>query len=127
MTDKTPAQKLLMKPGLRVLFVHPPENVAALLGGLPSGVTVAENTQASVDFILFFAGSRQALEADLPHLSDLLKPAGMLWVAYHKGTSKIKSDINRDSIAAYAQTVGMTPVSLIAINDDWSALRVKQV
>jgi hypothetical protein len=123
---KTPAQKLLMKEGYRVLFVHPPDDIEALLGGLPSGVTVVEGASSPIDFILVFSASRQALESDLPRLKDLLQPSGLLWVAYHKGTSRVKSDINRDSIAAYAQTIGMTPVSLIAIDDDWSALRVKQ-
>jgi hypothetical protein len=49
----------------------------------------------------------------------------LLWIAYHKGTSKVKTDIHRDSINAYALTLGMVGVAMIAINDDWAALRLK--
>jgi hypothetical protein len=52
---------------------------------------------------------------------------GLLWVTYHKGTSKQKSDINRDSIAAYALTIGLQAVAMIPVDDDLSALRLKVV
>jgi hypothetical protein len=40
---------------------------------------------------------------------------------------KQKSDINRDSIAAYANTIGMQGVAMIPVDDDWLALRLKVV
>ena len=46
-------------------------------------------------------------------------------ITYHKGTSKTKTDINRDSINTYAQTIGLVGVAMISIDDDWSALRLK--
>lgn len=49
----------------------------------------------------------------------------MIWVIYHKGTSRIKTDINRDSINAYAQSIGLQGVAMVSINDDWAALRLK--
>ena len=70
---------------------------------------------------------RKDLEEQLPRLKPLLAPKGLLWVTYHKGTSKQKSDINRDSIAAYALTIGLQAVAMIAVDEDWSALRLKVV
>ena len=55
-----------------------------------------------VDGIQVFVANRAELEAQLPRLAKLLTPKGMLWVSYHKGTSKVKTDINRDTINAYA-------------------------
>jgi hypothetical protein len=49
----------------------------------------------------------------------------MIWVTYPKGTSKIKSDINRDSIWKYAQTIGLEAVAIFSVDGDWSALRPK--
>jgi hypothetical protein len=63
----------------------------------------------------------------LGKLKSLLTPGGMLWVTYYKGTAKTKTDINRDSINAYAQTIGLQGVAMISIDDDWSALRLKAV
>jgi hypothetical protein len=37
-----------------------------------------------------------------------------------------KSIIHRDSINAYAQTLGLVGVAMISIDDNWSALRLKQ-
>jgi hypothetical protein len=44
---------------------------------------------------------------------------------YHTGTSKVKTDINRDTLHAYARTIGLDGVSLISIDADWSAMRFK--
>jgi hypothetical protein len=49
----------------------------------------------------------------------------MLWVTYHKGTSKVKTDIHRDMINAYAHSIGLEGVAMISIDEDWSALRLK--
>jgi hypothetical protein len=51
----------------------------------------------------------------------------MLWVTYHKGTSKVKTDINRDTINAYAHSIGWEGVAMISIDDDWSAMRLKRI
>jgi ribosomal protein L25 (general stress protein Ctc) len=51
----------------------------------------------------------------------------MLWVTYHKGTSGVTTDINRDTIAAYARTQGMHAVAQIAVDENWSALRLSIV
>ena len=50
---------------------------------------------------------------------------GKLWVSYYKGTSKIKTDINRNNLREYAQSKGLKTVAMISINKDWSAMRLK--
>lgn len=125
MSEKTVAQKLLIKPGYTVLFVNPPVDLPTLLGEMPSALNTVPAAGESTDFILAFIASRAELEAALPVLKMRMKPGGLLWVAYHKGTSKVKIDINRDSIYTYGLTLGLTGVAMIAINDDWAALRLK--
>ena len=51
----------------------------------------------------------------------------VLWFAYPKGTSKIKTDINRDSIRTTGEGFGITTVTAISINDTWSALRFRPI
>ena len=127
MPDKSVAEKLLIKPGQKVLLVNQPKGYRALLGELPKNVKVLKETAEAVDLIQVFVASRKELEEHLPGLKALLAPKGLLWVTYHKGTSKQKSDINRDSIAAYAKTVGLQAVAMISVDEDWSALRLKVV
>jgi hypothetical protein len=82
-------------------------------------VTVVKALTQPVDLIQLFVANRRELEEQLPRLKAALKPDGMLWITYHKGTSRIKTDINRDSINAYAQTIGLVGVAMISIDDDW--------
>jgi hypothetical protein len=37
----------------------------------------------------------------------------------------MKGDINRDTITAYAETIGLEGVAIVSIDEDWSALRLK--
>jgi hypothetical protein len=52
---------------------------------------------------------------------------GVLWFAYPKGTSKVKTDINRDTIRVTGEEYGITTVTAISIDDTWSALRFRPV
>ncbi len=127
MADKTVAQKLLIKEGRTVLIVNAPKEYASLLGNLPERVILRKQPSGPADLIQVFVKDRKALEDQLIRLRGLLNPNGILWVTYPKGTSKIKADINRDSINAYAKTIGLQGVAMIAIDEDWSALRLKPV
>ena len=125
MSDKSIAEKLLIKPGRTVLFVNAPPGYRTRIGALPPNATILKAVGAPADVIQVFVKSRAELEAELPKLKRALAPNGLLWVTYAKGTSKLKGDINRNSIAAYAHTIGMEGVAMISIDDDWSALRLK--
>ena len=127
MSDKSVAEKLLIRPGQKILLVNQPKGYRAVLGAIPKGVTLLKEAAEAADLIQVFVGSRKDLEAQLPRLKPLLAPKGLLWVTYPKGTSKRKSDINRDSIAAYAGTIGLQAVAMISVDDDSSALRLKVV
>jgi hypothetical protein len=51
----------------------------------------------------------------------------VLWFAYPKGTSKIKTDIHRDTIRITGEKYNITTVAAISINDTWSALRFRPI
>jgi len=125
MSDKTIAQKLMIKEGRSVFLRNAPHGYKSTLGTLPKNVAVVKTLTQPVDLIQLFVANRRELEEQLPRLKAALKPDGILWITYHKGTSGIKTDINRDSINTYAQTIGLVGVAMISIDDDWSALRLK--
>jgi hypothetical protein len=127
MTEKSPAEKMLLKPGKKVLIVNAPPDLPGLIGPLPEGVIRVEGTDQAAEVILAFIKDRRELEDRLPGLKSMMAPGGALWVAYYKGTARIKTDIHRDSINAYAGTLGLTGVAMISIDQDWSALRLKGV
>jgi predicted CoA-binding protein len=127
MPEKSVADKLLIKSGYRVRFINPPEGLDQLLGQRPASIEVSPTPDQLADLLLVFFNSRLEMEAQLDILTALIKPGGVLWVAYHKGTSPVKTDINRDSINAYAKTIGLQGVAMISIDKNWSALRLKKI
>jgi len=129
MSEKTIVQKLLIKEGYRVLVANAPQGYVASLAELPSGVTVATGLDSAgpFDVIQTFVSSQGAFEAQLSGLNARLKPQGLLWITYPKGAAVIKSDITRDTIWRYAKTVGLEGVAMVAVDDRWSAMRLKRV
>lgn len=130
MSERSIAQKMQIKPGRSVRLVNAPQNATALLSGRPEDIRLLDEpapgeTVLPADILILFAHHRTDLETLLPDLRTAITPGGIIWVAYHKGTSLVKTDINRDSIWRYAQTIGMNAVSQVSIDDDWSALRLK--
>jgi hypothetical protein len=128
MAGKSIAEKMQIKPGEKILLLDAPEGYAEMLGKLPEKAAIVPALENDLDVIQIFTAKQAELEKHLPELRKLLKADGKLWVSYPKGTSrKYQSEINRDSIAAYAISVGLQPVRQIAIDEDWSALRFKIV
>ena len=58
---------------------------------------------------------------------DKIEFDSVLWFAYPKGTSKIKTDINRDTIRVTGEQFNITTVTAVSINDTWSALRFRPI
>ncbi|MGK5009486.1 DUF3052 family protein [Janthinobacterium sp. MDB2-8] len=125
MPDKTAFDKMVVKNAKNLAVLNDGGEHAALLAQLPAERRVSEGESA--DWILLFARSRAELERYLPAAQARLAPGGALWVAYRKGGVKAGSDIHRDDLRHFAQTVGLDSVAIIAIDAGWSALRLKQV
>jgi hypothetical protein len=122
MSDKSIAEKLQAK-GSRTLAVLNAKPALDRALGIPS----RRAPPAKTDVVVFFAASRAQLEGKLPGLLAKLGAASILWVAYPKLTSALADDLSRDVIHTWAPSLGLDTVSQIAIDDDWSALRLKRV
>jgi hypothetical protein len=127
MSDKSIAQKLFIKPGNKFLLIDPPAGYLAQMGEFPEGTIILSDSSCLVEVIQVFVTNRAELIEQLPRLKQLLALKGMIWVTYHKGTSKVKTDINRDTINTYAHTIRLEGVAMISIDEDWSALRLKLI
>ena len=125
MPGKTIGEKLMLKSGQTLLLLNPPAGYETSLGAMPKNVKLTTTPSGKADAIQAFVSSRKELQDSLPKLKKIINPAGMIWVTYPKGTSSIKTDINRDSIRTYAETLGLETVAIFSVNSDWSALRLK--
>jgi hypothetical protein len=82
----------------------------------------------SFQFALAFVTRQTEIDQLIPKLAQLLDGDGMIWFAYPKSSSKrYKCDFNRDTGWNSVGDHGFEPVCLVAIDEDWSALRFRRV
>jgi len=76
---------------------------------------------------LAFATTQQQVNALAPTIAQQAEGDAIVWLAYPKGTSKkYKSQINRDNGWNALGYEGFEPVRMVAIDEDWSAVRFRR-
>ena len=89
------------------------------------GAPVPVELTGGHDWILLYAADRAALEASLHAASESLASPGTLWIAYPKGTSRNQSDLTRDAGWDSIRDEDLRWLSLVAIDDRWSAFSLR--
>jgi hypothetical protein len=126
--DKTPAEKMRLKPGMTAALLRVPSELRSRLG-VPDDVRVADDPAvagpAGAGFLLDFAMTQAEAEAQLTALEPLVGEKTVAWLVYPKGSKAAGHDLSRDTIWRFAQTIGLTLVASVAIDETWSAVRLK--
>jgi hypothetical protein len=123
----TLAHKLRMKPGQQVLILNAPPGYIQGLGHLPEGIEPADAPRGQYDLVHLFVASRAELERLGPVALQSVKYDGLLWISYPKQSAKAKTDLNRDVGWDLVTGAGLRPVTQVAIDETWSALRFRPV
>lgn len=125
MSASSLAKKLLLKPGYRAAIVNAPAAYTERLQPLPEGAQLVDALQSALDFVQVFVRNAAELEQVGPAALKAVKPDGLLWVCYPKGGAKAGTDLNRDILWARMSSEGLAGVSMVAIDDTWSAMRFR--
>ena len=126
--EKTLKEKFQFKNVTRLAVRNAPRGYGERLAPQLEGIELVTGPEARADALLLFVNNMaeaQALTPDAVEVVAEVKPEGVLWVAYPKGSSKVKTDINRDTLWPVVQAHGWRLVRQIAIDDVWSALRFR--
>jgi hypothetical protein len=113
------ADKLLLKPDAAVWLSDPAR--LPLIGPLPQGTRMVEAMSDATAAILFAdddATIRRLLEAN----RKLLTSPALVWILYPKAG---RTDINRDTLWPIVADYGLRPITQVAVDDIWSALRFR--
>jgi len=124
---KTPLiKKLRIQSGQRVLILNAPSGYFDLLGDLPEDVTVSESAGGDAyEFVQFFAKDSEDLKSLRPVALAAVAYDGLLWLCYPKKSSGVDSDLSREVVWEMMNGTGFRPVTQIAIDKTWSALRFR--
>ncbi|GGG11776.1 YdeI/OmpD-associated family protein [Pontibacter amylolyticus] len=119
------AKKLNLKSGWQVLVLNAQAGIAEALQTQGMEVHTTPAAGIAYDAVQIFATDSRELNYYVPLAEPALKRKGLLWVAYPKKSSGIKSDLNRDVGWEAVTGLGYAPVRQVAVDDTWSSLRFK--
>jgi len=92
----------------------------------PKEVARVDSLPEGAQAVLGFAADRQALAALVARVLPGLDREAVHWLAYPKKSSRCyRSDLTRDQGWAPLLPYNYEPVSQVALDEDWSALRFK--
>lgn len=123
MSEKTNAEKLQIKDDDVVWVISTNDEEGALLDPLPDGVETVDEAVDGMSAVILFVEDRNALVTQLDEILPQLGSTPSIWIAYPKGN---RTDINRDSIWELVGEYGWQLVSIVSLDDVWSAVRLKQ-
>ena len=115
------AKKLTIKAGQRVIVRRCPEH----LHGTFKALGAAFDRGTIADITISFVQRQAEVDNACKEALALTAPGGVLWMAYPKKSGPLKSDLSRDEGWEPFARAGWRPVSQVAIDATWSALRFR--
>ena len=119
------SQKLQLKVGQALAALNAPVGYADRLTAEMPEISVTTQGVGATDAALFFVTSLADAVRLMPDAAGAIKPGGLLWIAYPKGSSGVTTDVNRDRLWEALKPTGWRPVRQIALDEVWSAMRFR--
>jgi hypothetical protein len=122
-------KKLNLRDHGEIVVANAPSSFESELASL-SGVSVRRSLTggAQVAFSLAFVTKQPEVDALAKQVAQRTSGDAVVWFAYPKQSSKrYKSEIDRDHGWASLGAAGFEPVRMVAIDEDWSAVRFRRV
>lgn len=122
-------KKFNFKAQDRILVLSPPPEFEASLSEFSESLKIDRDLhpKTKYEFIIVFSVMKEDMEKAVKKTSAAVSEECLYWFAYPKKTSKkYKSDLTRDAGWEKLGKLGYEAVRMIAVDDDWSALRFKK-
>lgn len=120
-------KKLQVKPGYVVKVIDAPEPLGAIFGDIPSNIAINYSEEADFNALIAFTITKDQLHQQLKNNLKYIDAKSIIWIFYPKKTSKIKSDLDLMKSWEELDTFGLTPCASAAVNETWTALRLKLI
>ena len=121
-------KKLNLKEQSEIVVVNAPPSFEPEIAALRDVAVRRElGRLPKLKFSLAFVTKQTEVDALAKSITRRAEGDAIVWFAYPKETSKnYKSEINRDSGWRALNTTGFEGMRMVAIDDDWSALRFRR-
>lgn len=121
--------KLNLKHQREILVINAPPSFESELAALKDVAVLRDAKKAkTVSFAIAFATKQAEVDALSKVLAAKAEGDALLWFAYPKGTSKrYQCEFNRDTGWDVLRGAGFNSVRMVAIDEDWSALRFRRI
>ncbi|UUZ91269.1 hypothetical protein LJK87_37130 [Paenibacillus sp. P25] len=123
-------KKMNYKNQERLLVLNAPEEFQPHLVAFAEIAEIHTEPQVGgpYSFVLTFTRNADEVGKLAPEAAKHIAPGGLFWFAYPKKTSKLykNTDISRDHGWEPVTELGYEGVRLIAVDDDWSAMRYRE-
>jgi len=119
--------KFNLKDQGTVTVLNSPGSFEVELAAL-KGVEIRRDGSRETPFLIAFVTTLKEVGTAAKVAKAKTAGDAVVWLAYPKGSSKnYKCDFNRDTGWSALGDAGFEPVRMIAIDEDWSAIRFRRV
>ncbi len=122
-------KKLNFKEHKVIVVLNYPQSFEVELTEMSSETKIVNDIKKvkEIEFILCFVTKQTEVDKIAKEISSKLIGDAILWMCYPKGTSKKYScDFNRDTGWEKLGKLNLETVRMVAIDEDWSALRFRK-
>jgi len=117
------SKKLGIKENFTVSTLQVPTDYVNHLKPLPEGVNISPKLLPDSDIVHAFVHNIEELENHYPSMKKAIHKNGMVWISWPKGSSGIKTDINRDILREFVLKRGLVDVKVASYDDTYSSLK----
>lgn len=105
------------------LIVNAPEEFLEILAGADFDTLPNESKAGQYGYVQVFASTQAEMEEVLKSVAKAGEHDCLFWACYPKSSGKQKYDMKRETVWDLLGLIGLRPVTQIAIDEKWSALR----
>ncbi len=117
-------KKLGIKPEMKILVIHQPEEYFELLGANISDQYILKNEVP--DLIHLFAKNTAVFKKEMQTVLKFCQKNSSLivWVSWYKKSAGVLTDLSENLIRAFALQNNLVDVKVCAVSNLWSGLRL---
>jgi hypothetical protein len=117
------SKKLRLDGAKKILIINAPESYYSVMAELTFDTIPKPDTIGKYDFVQVFSENQAEMEKLIVQVGQAGKYDCIFWACYPKGGGKIKSNMKRETVWEALGLISLRPVSQVAIDETWSALR----